>query len=46
MKEEFKLEYNKELLLDFTKDDIKFVINIMHNSANSSTTLSANKIAY
>ena len=46
LEEDFKLESNKGLLLEIMKDDIKFVNNMICNSINSSTTLSATKIAY
>ena len=41
LKEDFELEYNKELPLEVIKDDIKFVKNIIHDSINGSATLSA-----
>jgi hypothetical protein len=46
LEEDFKLESNKGLLLEIMKDDIKFVNNMIYNSINSSTTLSATEIAY
>ena len=35
MKEDFELEYSKELLLEIMKDNIKFVNNIVYDSADS-----------
>ena len=46
LEEDFKLESNEGLLLKIIKDNIKFVNNMICNSVNSSTTLSATKIAY
>ena len=46
LEEDFKLESNKGLLLEIMKVDIKFVNNMICNSINSSTTLSATEIAY
>ena len=40
------LEYNEELLLEITKNDIRFTSTATCNSMKSTTTLSTNKTAY